>query len=275
MSSVTSPVYYGRRLRQYLSDLWGRREFAWYLAMGNLKARNASTALGLFWWVLNPLLLGLVYFFIFGFLFQNSKPDDYLSYLLSGMFVFHFTHQSMTGGANSILQNSKLLVNLKFPRMVLLLSAVTESAIGFFTSIAVFFVIAGIADGTTPSRSIVWLAAIVPIQITMNIGLGALVARLAVPFRDITNFLPYVTRLWLYMTPIIWPLTRMDSAGDTLKTFVNLNPMYHVISVYRTALLGYPMSLHSLATAAAWAVGFLIVGAGSFVSYESRLVRYL
>ena len=117
-SSVTTSQtrdlgYRARRLKDYVTDLWSRREFAWYLAIGNLKARNASTALGLFWWVLNPLLLGLVYFLVFGVIFGDSRPDDYIAYLLAGMFAFHFTSQSMTGGANSILQNSKLLVNLK------------------------------------------------------------------------------------------------------------------------------------------------------------------
>lgn len=167
-------AYRVRRLKGYLTDLWARREFAWYLAMGNFKARNASTALGLFWWVLNPLLLGLVYFLVFGIIFAgDSRPDDYVAYLLAGMFAFHFTHQSMTGGANSILQNSKLLVNPKFPRMILLVSAIIESGIGFLASLGVFFAIAIPAAGIWPSLSLIWILAILPIHIMMNLGLAA------------------------------------------------------------------------------------------------------
>lgn len=268
--------YRYRRMRNYLADLWSRREFALYLATGNLKARNASTALGLFWWVLNPLLLGLVYFFVFGVIFAgSSRPDDYVAYLLSGMFVFHFTHQSMTGGANSILQNSKLLANLKFPRMVLLISAIIESGVGFLASLVVFYAIAIPVAGIWPSTSLIWIAVILPIQVLMNLGLAALVARLAVPFRDINNFLPYVTRLWLYLSPIIWPLSFLDNAGDTVSLVVRLNPMYHVISVYRTALMGSSLDLTSVAVAAGWAFGLFLLGAGLFVTYENRMVRYL
>lgn len=267
--------YRARRLRNYLSDLWARREFAWYLAAGNLKARNASTALGLFWWVLNPLLLGLVYFVVFGILFGDNRPDDYVAYLLSGMFVFHFTHQSMTGGANSILQNSKLLANLKFPRMVLLLSAVIESGIGFLASLVVYYAIAIPTAGVWPSLSLLWIVVALPIQVLMNLGLAALVARLAVPFRDINNLIPYLNRLWLYLSPIIWPLSFLDNAGEVMNTLVRLNPMFDLISLYRTALMGMPFDPQALLLAAIWGVGLFLLGAGLFVTYENRMVRYL
>ena len=74
MSTATSsPVYYARRFNEYMSELWQRRDFVWFLAKGNIKARNASTFLGLVWWVLNPLLLGLVYFFVFGLIFPRQR----------------------------------------------------------------------------------------------------------------------------------------------------------------------------------------------------------
>lgn len=267
--------YRARRLRKYLRDLWSRREFAWYMAAGNIKARNASTALGLFWWVLNPLLLGLVYYLVFGIFFGASRPEDYVAYLLSGMFVFHFTHQSMTGGANSILQNTKLLANLKFPRMVLLIAAVLESGIGFAASILVLYAIAFPANGIFPSLSTLWLLVVVPLHVLMNLGLAALVARVSVPFRDITNFLPYATRLWLYLSPVIWPLSLLESQSETLQSLAELNPMFQLISVYRTALIGAPFDAAALLASAAWAGALFLVGSALFVTYENRMVRYL
>lgn len=281
MSAVTTTQptgfsYRARRLRGYVRDLWARREFAWYLAMGNLKARNASTALGLFWWVLNPLLLGLIYFFIFGVIFAgSSRPDDYIAYLLSGMFVFHFTQQSMTGGANSILQNSKLLANLKFPRMVLLISAITESLVGFLASLGVLFVITGTTLGIWPGPSIMWLLVAIPLQVLLNLGLAALVARMAVPFRDINNLIPYVTRLWLYLSPIIWSLSLLETKSLAFQRIVHLNPMFDLIALYRTALLDYPLDPSVIGIAAVWSVGVFVLGSALFVPYESRMVRYL
>lgn len=279
VSSPTGIAYNARRLRTYFTDLWNRREFAWFLAMGNLKARNASTALGLFWWVLNPLLLGLVYFFVFGVLFgTRSRPPDYIAYLLSGMFVFHFTNQSMSGGAHAILQNAKLLANLKFPRLVLLASALIESSVGFLASILVFYAIAWPAAGIHPSRYTLLLLVVIPIQLLLNLGLSAIVARLAVPFRDINNLLPYFNRLWLYLTPIIWPLAFIDNLGPAVQTLVRLNPMFPLIALYRTAFIGrpdYPFQVDDLLTSLAWAVAIFLVGVAGFIRYENRMVRYL
>ena len=134
-----------RAARNYFNDLWSRREFAWYLAMGNLKARNASTALGLLWWVLNPVLLGAVYWFVFGLLFNRDVKEfgglDFVVYLLSGMFPFYFTQTAMTGGVNSIVNNTQLLANLHFPRAVLPIAALLEGFVGFLTSVLAFFII--------------------------------------------------------------------------------------------------------------------------------------
>lgn len=275
-SSVAMPVS-GRvgRALEYLRDLWRRREFALALGMGNLKARNASTSFGLFWWVLNPMLLGGVYFLVFGLVFGDSRPENFLSYLLSGMFVFHFTSQSMTGGANSIIQNSKLLANLRFPRMILPISAMIEATIGFIASLGVFFVLALISGQLNLTSRVIFLPLIVAIQIVFNLGLGALSARLAVPFRDINNLIPYVNRIWLYLSPIIWPLSLLDGAGPTLLRVVRLNPMYSLIGLYRSALLGNPFSLDHLIGSVAWAVAVGLIGVSLFIKNEGRIVRYL
>ena len=279
VSAPQGMAYRARRLRTYLTDLWGRREFAWFLAMGNLKARNASTALGLIWWVLNPLLLGLVYFFVFGVLFAgSSRPPDYIAYLLSGMFVFYFTSQSMTGGANAILQNAKLLANLKFPRMVLLISSTIESIVGFLASLLVYYAIVWPITGIRPSRYTLLLVVIFPVQILFNLGLSAIVARMAVPFRDINNFIPYINRIWLYLSPIIWQLSFLDKASPAIKTVVEINPMFHIIELYRAALIGHPgyvFDINDLWVALAWAVVVFVVGVAGFIRYETRMVRYL
>ena len=267
-----APLYYSRRVRLYLADLWSRRDFAWFLALGNLKARNASTTLGLLWWVINPLLLSLVYYFVFGIIFPGARD---ISYLMAGMFVFHFTSQAMTGGANSILQNSKLLINLRFPRLILPISQVIESGIGFLVSLAVLYVIAIPASGIFPGPSLVLLLLALPLHFIFNLGLGAITARLAVPFRDINNVLPYVTRVWLYLSPIIWPLSFLERASPAVQEFAELNPMFAIISVYRSALLGYPLDLNMLSLFAGYALLVGVLGIAVFVKYEGRIVRYL
>lgn len=261
--------------RSYVQDLWNRREFAWFLAMGNLKARNASTALGLFWWVLNPLLMAIVYFIVFGLIFPRSDDTPFLSWLLSGIFAFTYTTTAMTSGANSILANSKLLVNVRFPRMILPVSALVEAGVGFLASLGIFYVLAWPFNGIGPSRWLVILPLVFALHTAMNLGLAALTARLAVPFRDINNFIPHATRLWLYLSPIIWPVSFLNGKPEWAVRILELNPMFGILSLYRTALMGYEFQPEAVVSAMAWVVVLGVLGILSFVRFEGNMVRYL
>lgn len=273
--TMPSPSARVQRLAGYLRDLWRRREFAVYLGLGNLKAKNASTALGLVWWVLNPLLLGAVYFIVFGLFFQRERPAEFLSYLLSGMFVFHFTSQALTGGANSILSNARLLVNLRFPRLILPISALIESGVGFLASLGVFYAITLPLGQSVLGYRLIYLPFVLAIHLLFNLGLACLTARLAVPFRDINNLIPYVNRIWLYLSPVIWQLSFLDRAGDMAVRIVQLNPMYHIIGLYRSVLFNTPIHASDLRWSIGSALAFCIVGTALFIRYEGHIVRHL
>lgn len=267
--SVDSTLSYTPRA--YVRDLWERRHLAWFLAMGNVKARNASTALGMVWWVLNPLLLGLVYYVVFGLLFGGRD----ISYLMSGMFVFHFTSRSLTGGAGSILSNAKLLANIRFPRLVLPLSNIAEATVGFLGSLIILFLIAGGAGRIELSWNLLFLPLLIAMQIVFNLGLSSFAARLAVPFRDVNNVLPYVSRLWLYASPIIWPLEKFPEFPALMQRVLELNPMFTLISLYRFVILGDPLASNALPVSIAWVVGVGVLGVYFFVRNENKMVRAL
>jgi teichoic acid transport system permease protein len=266
----------------YVSSLWDRREFAWYMAMGNLRSRNASTSLGLVWWVLNPLLMGMVYWLVFGVILNVEGSRD-LAYLLSGIFVFYFTSTSISTGANSIIQNTRLLVNLQFPRLIMPITALVEAAVGFLVSIPALYLIIGPITRLINPETAVWptanLLLIFPlafaIQVVFNLGLSAWTARLTVPFRDINNLLPHLVRIWLYLSPILYSADQLTKLPEPWDTVAQLNPMVPILDVYRSALLGNPLDWSQVALALVWAVGLCAIAITSFVRYEGRMARYL
>lgn len=281
MTAPTAPnrsISLAYRVTRYVRALWQRREFAWYLAIGKLRAQNSNTVLGFLWYVLNPLLLAGVYFLVFGVIFGARRGNPtYLAYLVSGMFVFQFTRQAMTGGSSSIIQNANLISNLRFPRLLLPISAIVETSIGFLVSVGVFYVLIAPIAGISVTTSLIWFLPIFALQCIWNLGLGALTARLTVPFRDFGNFLPYLTRLWLYLSPILWEVSRLDNLDipQWIDFLVRLNPMFYFLSVYRTALLGGDVVLGDLGIAAAVAAGTLAIGVGAFVRFEGRISQHL
>ena len=262
--------------RTYLRNLWQWREFGWFLAMGNLKARNASTSLGFFWWVLNPLIMAAVYFLVFGVIFEGRRGDaDFIAWLLSGVFVFNYTATAMTSGANSILANRRLLVNIRFPRLVLPMSAIIETGIGFVLSIPVYYLIVWPANGVRPGASIVWLPVAIGIHTLFNLGLAGWIARLAIPFRDINNLIPHLNRLWLYLSPIIWPLSFVEGQGQWIEQIAPLNPMFGILSFYRMALMGRELDIAAFIPALVWTMVIGLGGVVSFVRQEGNMVRHL
>jgi teichoic acid transport system permease protein len=258
-----------RSWRSYLVDLWSRREFAWFMAIGNLRARNASTALGIFWWVFNPLLLAGVYWLVFGILLPVSRD---VAHLVLGIFVFEYTKSTMTGSSRSIINNSKLLVNLRFPRMVLPVSALMEAAVGFAASLVVFAVLTIPLDVSIRPAYLLLLVPAIALHTLFNLGLGAFAARLIVPFRDLDNLLPYLLRLWLYLSPIIYSLDRIP---DRFLPYMVLNPMVPFLDVYRAAIIGDPLGENMLLYASVWTIVLLVGGVWMFVRQEGRMVKYL
>jgi ABC-type polysaccharide/polyol phosphate export permease len=154
--------------------------------------------------------------------------------------------------------------------------AVTEAGVGFLASIPALYLIIGPTQGDWPGVEMLWLFPIVfAIHTLFNLGLAAITARIAVPFRDINNLLPYVSRIWLYLSPIIIPATFVDDLTSPWNTLFNLNPLVPIIGLYRTALLGYPLETWMLVASAGWALGLATIAIAGFVKYEGRMARYL
>lgn len=261
--------------RSYLSDLWGRKDFAIFLIQGNLTARNSSTALGLMWWILNPLLSAAVYFVVFGLILEGRRSQEFfLTYLVVGVFAFQYTTASMNGGANLIQQNSRLLVNVRFPRLILPIAAVAESLAGFLTSLTAVIAVV-VIQGVPISLTVLWLPVIVIIQTVFVLGLSALTARWVVPIRDLGNLIPHITRFWFYLTPIIWGLSFLEGKPQWVVDLIELNPMYAIVQLYRVAFMDFPFVMQDLVTALAWAFGVCILGIASFTRSEGTMVRHL
>jgi len=247
------------------------------MALGNIRAQNSNTYLGLVWWVLSPLLLGMVFLLVFGVILDSRRGDpDYIGFLLSGLFAFYYTRGSVLAGAVSIQQNTKLVSTKRFPRMILPIASIIEAAISFLFSLIPFFVIAGFVGGDWPTP-LIWVA--IPafvFQTLFNIGMTSLISLLAIPFRDLTNLTPLLTRVWLYTSPVIFPLDeRLKNVSETLFNIFSLNPMASILGLWRTALLGRPLQTRDMVGAAVWGIGIALVGFFVFMRNEHRLVKYL
>jgi teichoic acid transport system permease protein len=291
-ADATVPSAPARPVRDYAQSLWRRKDFVLHLARGNFDSRNSETTLGSLWWLINPMILSAVYFFIFTVIIKSLRSNfANLAFLIVGVLAFRFLTNGLTGSANTILNNAKLIVNLRFPRLVLPIAAVLESAAEFALSLIMLYVVitpasclqASIAGSDpvagisciVPTYRLVLLPLILVLLTLFTLGIGALMAVLIVPQRDIGNLIPHLTRLWLYLSPVLWAPEFLDDVPAWLRRIMEINPMFPFLSVVRTTLINTQFEPWLLLQCAVWAVAMCALGIWRFARNEDDLARYL
>lgn len=256
-------------LPAYTRQLWGYRHFIAAYANAKVTSSLGKTRLGMVWQVLTPLINAAVYYLIFGLILKTSHGvDNFVAYLCAGVFLFGFTQTVVQAGAQTISGNLGLIRALHFPRASLPIAVVLVEMRNMVASMAVLFAIVLVTgEPITPD----WLL-IVPVlvlQALFNAGLALTFARLGSKFADIRQLIPFMMRVWLYGSAVLYPVTRFEDALDGwMLAVVEANPLLVYIELMRHALmedipLAGPLTVLWI-EAIAWA---LAVGLGGFVYF--------
>jgi teichoic acid transport system permease protein len=262
-------------LRDYLVELWRRREFAVTVPMGELKAQNQDTALGQVWHLLNPLMLIGVYYFVFGIVLgvdSRRGVDNYLPFLIVGVITFNYTRSAVQSGARMIVKNRRLVQSINFPRAILPVSSIVSESVTHLYAIPVMLVLL-VATGESPRWSWLLLVPIVALHALFNLGLSMLVARFAFHYRDVQNLMPYLLRLWFYMSGVLYPITPELIGSDAIRFVLQLNPIWSIIEVSRDALLDGQVVGRVWALAVGWTAVVLVFGFAYFRRAENEYGR--
>jgi teichoic acid transport system permease protein len=253
-------------LRSYLRELWRRREFAVELARTKLREQNFDTAFGQLWLVLNPLLMALVYFILVDILrASDSRNSEFFAHLVAGLFLFQIMQHSLTVGVRSVTKGGRLILNSAFPRALLPLSAVITAFMRFLPTMIIYIPI-HIASGLPVNANLLWCVPIVVLFLLTASGLAMLVAAAQVYFRDLSNFLPYTLRIWLYVSPVLY---YADEVPQRYKWMLDLNPLAGLLTAWSDVLIaGNPPDAAALLQGLAWGIGIFVAAGLFFLSRE-------
>jgi teichoic acid transport system permease protein len=251
-------------LRSYAHELWRRREFAFELARTKLREQNFDTAFGQLWLLLNPLLLALVYFLLVDILRGGSRPPSFFAHLVGCLFAFQLIHNAMTVGVKSVTKGGKLILNSAFPRALLPLSAVITSMMRFLPTLLIYIPIHFIA-GLPVSAATLWVIPVILLLLLLAAGLAMLVAAAQVYFRDLANFLPYMLRIWLYVSPVLYFASEVPKK---YKWLLDVNPLGGLLTAWSDALRGIAPGPGALLPGLAWGVGLFLFAGLFFLSRE-------
>jgi teichoic acid transport system permease protein len=265
-------------LSSYLRELWSRRQFVLSYATARTYAMYAGARLGSIWQVLTPLLNAGVYYLAFGVLLGTKNGiDNYVAFLLSGIFVFTFTQRCMTEGSRSLALNLSLIRTLHFPRATLPLAYVLNELNQMLVSLAILFVVVGFTDG--PAWRWFLIAPAMVLQMMFNIGITLVFARIGTFVSDITQLLPFVTRTWLYASGIFFSLpSKLEqlNAPSWVVQVLAFNPISAYIDIVRRSLLQEHKQNelpHAWTIAIVWSFVMLAGGFWYFWRAEDRYGR--
>jgi teichoic acid transport system permease protein len=226
------------RLPEYTRHLWSYRHFIAAFANAKVSASLGSTKLGVVWQLLTPLINAGVYYLIFGVLINTKQDvDNFIAYLCAGVFIFGFTQSVVQAGSQSITSNMALIRALHFPRASL---PIAVALVEVRNMLASMLVLVAIVLFTGEPITVEWLL-IIPallLQSLFNTGLALFVARLVSKVTDIRQLIPYLMRIWMYGSAVLYPVTFFaERVHGWQLTLIEANPMLIFIELVRHALM--------------------------------------
>ena len=253
------------RVRFDLRQLWVYRELLYFLIWRDIKIRYKQTLLGAGWAIIQPLFAMLLFTLFFGKLARI--PSDGVPYPLfayAGLLPWTFFANALTNSGNSLVGSSSLITKVYFPRVIIPGAAVLAGLLDFviaFLLLIPMLIYYRIA--------VTWNLLLVPVFVCLAIflalGVGMWLSALNVKYRDIRYALPFLIQLWLFASPVIYPISIMP---ERWRWVLALNPMTGIIEGFRASLFGGKLDALTTLTSAALTIAVLIISFFAFQRVE-------
>jgi lipopolysaccharide transport system permease protein len=217
-----------------VSELWRYRELFYFLAWRDVKVRYKQTALGVAWAVLQPLMTMLVFTLLFGTL--GRMPSDGIPYPLfyfGALLPWTYFAATLSTSGNSLVVNANLLTKVYFPRVILPTSAAVSGLVDFAIGSVLLLAIMGYYRIVPEWTLLLWVP-LIALLFLLALGVSMILAALNVKYRDVKYTLPFLVQLWLFVTPVIYPVSMIP---ERYRPFVALNPLSGIIDAFRASLV--------------------------------------
>jgi len=251
-----------------LGEVWHYRELLYFLVWRDLKVRYSQAALGAAWAIIQPLVAVAIFTVIFG-VFAKLPSDGipYPVFAFAAMLPWTLFSEATRRCTLGLVGDTDLVKKVFFPRLVIPLANAVTPVIDFFLSLVALFGLMAIY-GVWPSANILFLPLFVALTWGMAVGIGLWLGPLNVRFRDITHTLPFLLQIWMYATPIVYPLSMVP---ERYKFIYSLNPTVGLIEGYRWCLLGtHSLDVRALAISVIATLALLFSGLVYFKQQERQ-----
>lgn len=224
------------RITLRLDELWAYRELLYFLTWRDIKVRYKQTVLGAAWAIIQPFMTMIVFTLFFGQLAEIPSDDiPYAIFSYSALVPWTFFATGLANSSNSLVGSSNLIKKIYFPRLVIPIATLLSGVVDFILAFIVLLLMM-VYFGIVPTANIIWLPFFLLLAFVTSLGVGLWLSAMNVQFRDIRYVIPFLTQVWLFITPIAYPSSLIEN--DILRAIYGINPMTGVVEGFRWALLG-------------------------------------
>jgi len=254
-------------LRLNLKEVWDYRDLIFLFTKRNFVVSYKQTILGPAWIFLTPLFSSIVQAFVFGGI-AGIKTDGVpeLLFYLTGNAVWNYFSTCLTGNAGTFTENAYVFGKVYFPRLTTPISNVFSSVIRFFVQmiLVMLFMVYYLIQGAVHPNWIGWL--MIPVELVhlglLGMGCGIIVSSLTTKYRDLSVLVGFGVSLWMYITPIVYPMSTLTVPW--MRTILLINPVTMPVEIMRWAILGVG-SVQFGFYALSWAVTILVAVLGVMI----------
>ena len=243
------------------------------LVQRDIKTKYRRSVLGLLWTVLNPLLMMTVLSIVFSYFFSRyGDVENFPVDLLCGQVIFNFFNESTSIAMGSIVHSGELIKKVYVPKYLFPITKVMSSGVNLLSSmIALVIVMVATRSRVTPTV----LLAVFPLLYVLlfSTGVSLFLSAAAVSFRDLMHLYSVVTTAWMYLTPVIYPMSILDGAPKWAVFIINANPLTAFIKIFRAVVLDgvtAPWILH--VQSIVWCVIALVIGSLVFKKSQDKFI---
>jgi len=218
-----------------LGLLWRYRELLYFLIWRELKVRYKQAVLGVAWAVLQPIIAVLIFTAIFGYFAKiPSEGVPYAVFAFTALIPWTYFAAALQRGGLGLVEDSDLVRKIYFPRLVIPIAMVTAPLVDFLLS---FVILLGLLAwyGIAPTANVIFLPLFMLLAMLLALAVVLWLGPINVRFRDVKHTLPFMVQVWMYASPVVYPVSMIPERWQLLY---GLNPMVGVIEGFRWALLG-------------------------------------
>jgi lipopolysaccharide transport system permease protein len=249
------------------------RDLLFYLTWRDISVRYKQTILGPAWAILQPLILMLIFTF-FGRLGKfESEGFPYAVFVFTGLIPWTLFSQGMPQAALSLVSQQTLLTKVYFPRLFVPIAAASVFLVDLLISLGMYAVIL-LYYRIVPSWTIVFLPLLVLLTLIATLSIGIMISALTVFYRDFKHIVPFLIQIFMFITPVIYSANVVFKDRPRAQMVLSLNPMFGIITAYRSVILGTKWNFPSLAISTATALGLFICAVYYFRRTEHHFADF-